>query len=150
MKRRKKTVKKSSKGLSKKRPVTDLIIGGLLANVVSKLTGKFASNMVPMANILVPAGIAVGANFLRPPYADGMIVGAALTAVSEAIKTYAPPGVANLLAGDEYVIQGTGTADPLLGAAYLMGENEDSNSGMTNPLDNTDFVISGIANDPLD
>ena len=148
MKRSKKTkVKKSGKGLSKRRPIMDLVIGGLLANVVSKLAGRTLKDTIPMSNLVVPAAVAVGANILRPPYADGMIVGAALTAVSEAIRSYAPASVSQLLAGeDQYVIQGAELADPLLGASYLLGEE----SGLVNPLDNNDFVISGASNDPLD
>lgn len=147
MKRRiKKTIKKS-KGLSKKRPLMDLVIGALLANVGSKLLSKATKDMIPMGNIVTPAAVAIAANILKPPYAEGMVVGGALTAVSEAIRSYAPATIKDLLAGeDQYIIQGSEASDPLLGAQYLLGESEQ----MANPLDNTDYVISGSANDPLD
>lgn len=151
MKRRlkKTTVKRSGKSLSKKRPVTDLVIGALLANVGSKLISKVTKDMIPMGNIVTPAAVAIAANILRPPYAEGMVVGGALTAVSEAIRSYAPAAVKDLLAGeDQYVIQGSESADPLLGAQYLLGENEEP--GLVNPLDNSDYVISGSSSDPLD
>jgi hypothetical protein len=140
-------IKSKSKGLSKRRPVTDLVIGALLANVGSKLLSRVTKDMVPMGNIITPAAVAIAANILRPPYAEGMVVGGALTAVSEAIRSYAPAQIKDLLAGeDQYIIQGSESADPLLGAQYLLGESEQ----VVNPLDNTDFVISGAANDPLD
>lgn len=140
-------IKSKSKGLSKRRPVMDLVVGALLANVGSKLLSRVTKDMIPMGNIVTPAAVAIAANILRPPYAEGMVVGGALTAVSEAIRSYAPAQIKDLLAGeDQYIIQGSESADPLLGAQYLLGESEQ----VVNPLDNTDFVISGAANDPLD
>lgn len=143
----KKTIKKS-RGLSKRKsPVLDLVIGALLANVGSKLINRATKDMIPMGSIVTPAAVAIAANVLKPPYSEGMVVGGALTAVSEAIRSYAPATIKDLLAGeDQYVIQGSESSDPLLGAQYLLGESEE----MTNPLDNTDYVISGSANDPLD
>lgn len=125
--------------------IMDLVIGGVLANVGSKIIAKFAN--FPMSNLIIPAAVGAGAYYLRPPYSDGMVVGASLRIISEASKAYLPESVSTYLAGEnEYVIQGAESADPLLGAQYLLGEDQAS----MNPLDRTEYVVSGSSDDPLD
>jgi hypothetical protein len=60
-------------------------------------------------------------------------------------KQYLPASVSELVAGEEYVIQGAEGSDPLLGADYLYGEEMQQDE-----LGADQFVVSGQSNDPLD
>ena len=151
MAKKKKNVK-LRKGLSKKKSsnkLMDVVIGAILGNVVSKYISKMPLvEDIKYSNILTPAALALGANYFKIPYGEGMVVGASVGAVTEAIKEFAPESISKLLKGeDQYVISGSESSDPLLGAQFLLGEERQDNM---NPLDRDDYVISGASNDPLD
>lgn len=151
MKRRKQALKrlKSKKSYGSKSKLMDLAIGAILGNVVTRFISKVDMvNRIPYSGVLVPVAVAYGTTMAKIPYAEGMAVGATVQAVNEGIKMFAPDVHAKFLAGqDEFVVSGESeSSDPLLGAQFLLGENEQSYS----PMDRDEYLVSGSSSDPLD
>ena len=144
-----KKIKKNKMSSGKKSSkLMDIVIGAILGNVVSKYVSAMpVVKDLPYPKILSPVAIGLGASYLKIPYSEGMVVGASVGAVTEAIKSFAPESISKLMGADEYVISGNEGSDPLMGAQFLLGENDTQNQ---NPLDRDDYVISGASNDPLD
>lgn len=147
-KRRKiKSFKKSTKKYSTKSNLMPLAIGAIIGNIANNIIIKYAGNAIPMAGTLTPIAIGFLANYMKSEYSNGMIAASAVNLVSSIGKQYLPENVGSLVAGEEYVIQGQESSDPLLGADYLYGE---STQTQTDELGADQFVVSGASNDPLD
>lgn len=151
MKRRKQALKrlKSKKSYSGKSKLMDLVIGAILGNVATKIVSRVDMvRNIPYSGVLVPVAVAYGTTMAKIPYAEGMAIGAGVQAVNEGIKIFAPDVHAKFLAGqDEFVVSGQSeSSDPLLGAQFLLGENENNYS----PMDRDEFLVSGSSSDPLD
>jgi len=143
-------LKKSKTRISgKSERLMDVVIGAVLGNVVAKyISAMPVIKDLPYPKILSPVAIGLGASYLKIPYSEGMVVGASVGAVTEAIKAFAPESISKLMGeSDQYVISGGESYDPLMGAQFLLGENDTQNQ---NPLDRDEYVISGASNDPLD
>jgi len=138
---------KSKKSYGKSK-LMDLVIGAILGNTLTKYVSKMSVvQSIPYSGILIPVAVAYGTTMAKIPYGEGMAVGASVQAVNEGIKIFAPDIHAKFLAGaDEYVV--SSSSDPLAGAQFLLGESQ--NSGMMNPLDRDEYVVSGASNDPLE
>lgn len=154
MKRRMKIKKSRGLKTAKRSKVMDLVIGAILANVGSKFLSGIVADKIPYSKIAIPSVIAITANMVKIPYNEGMVVGGSVTAITEALKQFLPENISKLLNGeDEYVIAGAESADPLLGAQFLLGEMQaraEQERSIMNPLDRDEYVVSGSTNDPLD
>jgi hypothetical protein len=139
---------KSKKSYGKSK-LMDLVIGAILGNTLTKYVAKIPMvQNIPYSGVLIPAAVAYGTTMVKIPYGEGMAIGASVQAVNEGIKMFAPDIHAKFLAGrDEYVV--SSASDPLAGAQFLLGESG-QNSGMMNPLDRDEYVVSGASNDPLE
>jgi hypothetical protein len=138
---------KSKKTYGKSK-LMDLVIGAILGNTLTKYIAKTPLQNIPYSGVLIPVAVAYGTFTAKIPYGEGMAIGASVQAVNEGIKMFAPDIHAKFLAGrDEYVV--SSASDPLAGAQFLLGESG-QNSGMMNPLDRDEYVVSGASNDPLE
>lgn len=147
-KRKKMNIRKlSKKKHSSKSALMPLAVGAVLGNMANNLIIRYAGNAIPMASTLTPIAIGFLANYMRSDYSNGIIAASAVNLVSSIGKQYLPENVGSLVAGEEYVIQGQESSDPLLGADYLYGEN---NQMQQDELGADQFVVSGSSNDPLD
>lgn len=147
-KRRKINLKKiSKKKYSSKSGLMPLAVGAILGNMANNLILRYAGNAIPMASTLTPIAIGFIANYIKSDYSSGIIAASAVNLVSSIGKQYLPENVGSLVAGEEYIIQGQESSDPLLGADYLYGEN---NQMQQDELGADQFVVSGSSNDPLD
>lgn len=146
---RKKKVKhlktRHKKGMGKSH-IMPLAIGAIVGNIANNIVIKYAGNVIPMASTLTPLAIGLLANYMKSDYSNGIIAASAVNLMSGIGKQYLPESIGSLMAGEEYVIQGSESSDPLLGADYLYGEE----SQMTDELGADQFVVSGASNDPLD
>jgi hypothetical protein len=133
------------KGKMKAGHIMPLAIGAIVGNIANNLVIKYAGNVIPMAQTLSPLAIGLLANYMKSDYSNGIIAASAVNLLSGIGKQYLPENFRELVAGeDQYVIQGSESSDPLLGANYLYGE------GITDELGADEFVVSGASNDPLD
>lgn len=125
-----------------------LVLGAILGNVANNMVIKFAGNVLPMPQTLSPLAIGLLGYYMKSDYSNGVIASSAINLLSGISKQYMPDGqLAQYLAGeDQYVIQGSESSDPLLGADYLYGEM----AQQTDELGADQFVVSGASNDPLD
>lgn len=147
-KRRKMNIRKlSKKKHTSKNALMPLAVGAVLGNMANNLILRYAGNAIPMAPTLTPIAIGFLANYMKSDYSSGIIAASAVNLVSSIGKQYLPENVGSLVAGEEYVIQGQESSDPLLGADYLYGEN---NQMQQDELGADQFVVSGSSNDPLD
>lgn len=147
MARKKKSKMRHLKRKSKMRSshIMPLAIGAIVGNIANNLVIKYAGNVIPMAQTLSPLAIGLLANYMKSDYSNGIIAASAVNLLSGIGKQYLPENFRELVAGeDQYVIQGSESSDPLLGANYLYGEE------MVDELGADEFVVSGSSNDPLD
>lgn len=151
MKRKRQALKrlKSRKSYGSKSKLMDLVVGAILGNVATKFISRVDMiKNIPYSGVLVPVAVAYGTTMSKIPYGEGMAIGAGVQAVNEGIKLFAPDIHTKFLAGqDEFVVSGQSeSSDPLLGAQFLLGENEQNYS----PMDRDEYLVSGSSSDPLD
>jgi hypothetical protein len=143
-KKMKKTKSRYKKG-SGKSNLMPLAVGAIIGNIANNIVVKFGSS-IPMIQSISPVAIGLLANYMKSDYSNGMIAASAVNLMTSIGRQYLPASVSELVAGEEYVIQGAEGSDPLLGADYLYGEENMS----MDELGQDEFVVSGASNDPLD
>jgi hypothetical protein len=143
-KKMKKTKSRYKKG-SGKSNLMPLAVGAIIGNIANNIVVKFGSS-IPMISSISPVAIGLLANYMKSDYSNGMIAASAVNLMTSIGRQYLPASVSELVAGEEYVIQGAEGSDPLLGADYLYGEENMS----MDELGQDEFVVSGASNDPLD
>lgn len=146
-KKKLKSYKKTSKKSHMKGHLMPLAIGAIVGNLANNIVNRYAGNVIPMSGILTPVAIGFLANYMKSDYSNGIIAASVVNAASSISKQFMPGMVADLMAGEEYVIQGQESSDPLLGADYLYGEEMTQSS---DELGADQFVVSGSSSDPLD
>jgi hypothetical protein len=133
--------RKKSSGMHKS-GMTSLVVGAVAGVAVAGTINKFASKSnIPMASTLSPLAVILGASFYKSEYSNGMIAGASALLLQGMAKQYFPTF-------QEYVTLSGESSDPLLGAQYLYGEEQDQY--VIQGMEDEYVVAGGISDDPLE
>lgn len=129
-------------GLKKDSNLMNLVVGSLAGVAVAGTLNKFASKAnIPMSSTLSPLAVVLGASYYHNQYSSGMIAGASALLLQNMAKQYFPTF-------QEYVTLSGESSDPLLGAQYLYGEEQDQY--VIQGMEDEYVVAGGISDDPLE